>query len=35
MHQFLKEDFEKAADIISAITYNSILPEKEITKEKM
>jgi len=30
----LKEDFEKAADIISDITYNSVLPEKEITKEK-
>ncbi len=30
----LKEDFEKAIDIISDITYNSILPEKEIAKEK-
>jgi len=30
----LKEDFEKAVDIISDITYNSIFPEKEIIKEK-
>jgi len=30
----LKEDFEKAVDIISDLTYNSIFPEKEITKEK-
>jgi predicted Zn-dependent peptidase len=30
----LKEDFEKAVDIISDLTYNSTFPEKEITKEK-
>lgn len=30
----LKEDFEKAVDIISDITYNSLFPEKEIIKEK-
>jgi len=30
----LKEDFEKAVDIISDITFNSVFPEKEITKEK-
>ena len=30
----LKEDFEKAVDIISDISYNSIFPEKEITKER-
>jgi predicted Zn-dependent peptidase len=30
----LKEDFEKAADIISDITFNSVFPEKEIAKEK-
>jgi len=30
----LKEDFEKAADIISDLTYNSTFPEKEILKEK-
>jgi predicted Zn-dependent peptidase len=30
----LKEDFEKAVDIISDIAYNSIFPEKEIVKEK-
>lgn len=30
----LKEDFEKAVDIISDLTYNSIFPEKEIIKEK-
>ena len=30
----LKEDFEKAVDLISDIAYNSVFPEKEITKEK-
>ena len=30
----LKEDFEKAVDIISDIAFNSVFPEKEITKEK-
>jgi predicted Zn-dependent peptidase len=30
----LKEDYEKAVDIISDITFNSIFPEKEIEKEK-
>lgn len=30
----LKEDFEKAVDIISDITFNSIFPESEIAKEK-
>ncbi|HBE40970.1 MAG TPA: peptidase M16 [Bacteroidales bacterium] len=30
----LKEDYEKAVDIISDITYNSTFPEKEILKEK-
>jgi predicted Zn-dependent peptidase len=30
----LKEDFEKAVDIISDITFNSVFPEKEIAKEK-
>jgi len=30
----LKENFEKAVDIISDITFNSIFPEKEIEKEK-
>jgi len=30
----LKEDFEKATDIISDIAYNSVFPEKEIAKEK-
>jgi predicted Zn-dependent peptidase len=30
----LKEEFEKAVDIISDITFNSVFPEKEIEKEK-
>ncbi|MBN2862328.1 MAG: insulinase family protein [Bacteroidales bacterium] len=30
----LKDDFEKAADLISDIAFNSIFPEKEIGKEK-
>jgi predicted Zn-dependent peptidase len=30
----LKEDFEKAVDIIKDICFNSIFPEKEIEKEK-
>lgn len=30
----LKEDFEKAVDIIMDISFNSIYPEKEIEKEK-
>jgi predicted Zn-dependent peptidase len=30
----LKENYEKAVDIISDITFNSIFPEKEIEKEK-
>src|SRR4030065_1752132 len=30
----LKEDFEKAVDIISDIAFNSLFPEKEIIKEK-
>ncbi len=30
----LKEDFEKAVDIISDIAFNSLFPEKEIAKEK-
>jgi predicted Zn-dependent peptidase len=30
----LTEEFEKAVDIISDITFNSIFPEKEIEKEK-
>ena len=31
---FLKEDFERAIDLISDITFNSVFPEKEIEKEK-
>lgn len=31
---FLKEDYEKAIDIITDITFNSTFPEKEIEKEK-
>lgn len=31
---FLKEDYEKAIELISDITFNSIFPEKEIEKEK-
>jgi predicted Zn-dependent peptidase len=30
----LNQDFEKAADIISDIVFNSVFPEKEIEKEK-
>jgi predicted Zn-dependent peptidase len=30
----LKEDFEKAVDLISDIVFNSVFPEKEIDKEK-
>jgi len=31
---FLKEDYEKAIELISDITFNSVFPEKEIEKEK-
>lgn len=31
---FLKEDYERAVELISDITFNSIFPEKEIEKEK-
>ena len=31
---FLKEDYERAVEIISDITFNSLFPEKEIEKEK-
>jgi len=31
---FMKEDYERAIEIISDITFNSQLPEKEIEKEK-
>jgi predicted Zn-dependent peptidase len=31
---FLKGDYERAVEIISDITFNSVLPEKEIEKEK-
>ncbi len=31
---FMKEDYERAIEIISDITFNSIFPEKEIQKEK-
>lgn len=31
---FLKEDYERAMELISDITFNSIFPEKEIEKEK-
>jgi len=31
---FLKEDYEKAIELISDITFNSVFPEKEIQKEK-
>ena len=30
----LKQDFEKAVELISDITFNSVFPEKEIEKEK-
>lgn len=31
---FIKEDYERAVEIISDITFNSVMPEKEIAKEK-
>jgi predicted Zn-dependent peptidase len=31
---FLKEDYERAIELISDITFNSIFPEKEMVKEK-
>lgn len=31
---FMKEDYERAVEIISDIVFNSVLPEKEIEKEK-
>jgi predicted Zn-dependent peptidase len=31
---FLKEDYERAVELISDITFNSVFPLKEITKEK-
>jgi predicted Zn-dependent peptidase len=31
---FLKDDYERAIEIISDITFNSVFPEKEIEKEK-
>ena len=31
---FLKEDYERAIELISDITFNSVFPEKEIEKEK-
>jgi predicted Zn-dependent peptidase len=31
---FLKEDYERAIELISDVTFNSIFPEKEIEKEK-
>jgi len=31
---FLKDDYERAIELISDITYNSVFPEKEIEKEK-
>jgi predicted Zn-dependent peptidase len=31
---FIKEDYERAIEIINDITFNSVLPEKEIEKEK-
>ncbi len=31
---FMKEDYERAVEIISDITFNSQLPEKEIDKRK-
>jgi predicted Zn-dependent peptidase len=31
---FLKEDFERAIELISDIAFNSVFPEKEIEKEK-
>lgn len=31
---FLKEDYERAIELISDITFNSVFPDKEIVKEK-
>jgi predicted Zn-dependent peptidase len=31
---FLKDDYERAVELISDITFNSVFPEKEIEKEK-
>jgi predicted Zn-dependent peptidase len=31
---FLKDDYERAADLISDLVFNSVFPEKEIEKEK-
>ncbi len=31
---FMKEDYERALEIISDITFNSVFPEKELEKEK-
>jgi predicted Zn-dependent peptidase len=31
---FLKDDYERAVELISDVTFNSIFPEKEIEKEK-
>jgi predicted Zn-dependent peptidase len=31
---FLKDDYERAIDLISDITFNSVFPEKELLKEK-
>ena len=31
---FMKEDYERAVEVISDIVFNSVLPEKEIEKEK-
>jgi predicted Zn-dependent peptidase len=31
---FLKDDYERAIELISDITFNSVFPEKEIVKEK-
>jgi predicted Zn-dependent peptidase len=31
---FLREDYERAVELISDITFNSVFPEKEIEKEK-
>jgi predicted Zn-dependent peptidase len=31
---FLKEDYERAIELISDITFNSVFPEKEMAKEK-
>jgi len=31
---FLKDDYERAIDLVSDIVFNSVLPEKEIEKEK-